>query len=60
MAEQGNRLFVILPDGLKREAKVKAAREDTTVSAVTRAFLEAWVRGEVSAPQAKVEPARAQ
>ncbi len=54
-----DRIYVLLPDELKREAKVKAAREDTTVSDVVRAFLAAWTRGTLQVPAGELAPASA-
>jgi plasmid stability protein len=47
---QDERLFVSLPDTLKVEAKVKAAREGVTLSAVIRTFLKAWLAGDLGTP----------
>ncbi len=40
------KLTLVVPDDLRRKARVKAITEGTSVSEVVRKFLEEWVKGD--------------
>ena len=47
------RIMIRLPKELHIAVKVKAAKEDKTVSEVIREFLEEWVKGEPTEEEEK-------
>ncbi len=46
-----DRLTLAVPKNLVARAKAKAALQQTSVSAVVRAFLEAWISDQVEVPK---------
>jgi len=51
MVQKPDRISLSMPKGLAKRAKEKALADDTTVSAVVRAFLLAWIEGRLEAPK---------
>jgi hypothetical protein len=48
---EDQRVNIVLPNGLKTEAKIKCAKEHVSLSALLRAFLEDWVSGKLETPE---------
>ena len=51
MVLKPDRIYLSMPKSLSKQAKVKALADDTTVSAVVRAFLQAWIEGRLEVPK---------
>ena len=45
-------MTLVVPEALRDEAKIRAVREKVSLSALVRAWLEAWVAGELPTPAA--------
>ena len=46
MSRDERRITVIVPAELHREVKVKAARNDMSITAIVTALLKAWIKEE--------------
>lgn len=49
--EGDKNLVLVVPQEVIADAKVKAVREDVSVSAVVRAWLRKWADGEMATPE---------
>jgi hypothetical protein len=55
MHKEDNRLFVYVPNEIKRKAKAKAALENIPMSALITEWLRLWVEEKISTPQVRKE-----